>query len=179
MKRKREKGITLVALTITIIVLSIIASITINTGGNIIESAKLENLKTNMLLIQAKTKEYVEEVNFKKGPVDTAKIETIRNEVYVVKGGLVFYESEEVPKEVKDLIFKVSNETGEQYYYVSRSALDKAGLSKVEEGEDNGYYVVKFDEENITVEVYNTMGFENNGQNNYSLTQLEQIEEVK
>ena len=104
MKQKKESGITLIALTITVIVLLIIASISISAGGNIIKTAKLENLKTNMLLIQAKTKEYVEEVSFKKGPVDSGNTDTVRTEIYETKGGLINYSSEETPQKVKDLV---------------------------------------------------------------------------
>ena len=64
---KNNKGITLIALTITIVVLLILASITVFYGKDNIDKANLENLKTNMLLIDAKAKEYCEEANFKIG----------------------------------------------------------------------------------------------------------------
>ena len=67
MKIKNEKGITLVALAITIIVLLIIAGIGYNYGKEAIQKAQLEELRTNMLLIEAKAKGLVEEVNFKIG----------------------------------------------------------------------------------------------------------------
>ena len=65
MKVKNNKGITLIALTITIIILLILASITIYSGKESIKKAQLESLKTNMLLIKAKAKEYVEQASFK------------------------------------------------------------------------------------------------------------------
>ena len=55
----KNKGITLVALTITIIILLIIAGISISVGKSMIKKANLEELKTNMLLIKTKGKEYV------------------------------------------------------------------------------------------------------------------------
>ena len=58
MKVKNNKGITLIALTITIIILLILASITIYSGKESIKKAQLESLKTNMLLIKAKAKEH-------------------------------------------------------------------------------------------------------------------------
>ena len=64
MKVKNNKGITLIALTITIIILLILASITIYSGKESIKKAQLESLKTNMLLIKAKAKEYVEQASF-------------------------------------------------------------------------------------------------------------------
>ena len=55
MSVKKEKGITLVALAITIIVLTILASVTLYVGTNIIKRANLQNINTDMMLIQAKT----------------------------------------------------------------------------------------------------------------------------
>lgn len=179
MKQKKENGMTLIALAITIIVLAIIAAISITAGGNVIRASQLESLKTNMLLIQAKTKEYVEEVSFKRGPVHEADIENIRSEIYEQKGGLINSVSVDAPNEVKELVSKLSAENGNVYYYVPREALDKVGLSSVEEGKSGDYYVVQFDEDEVTVEVFNTKGFRNDSKYYYSLTQLEQIEEVK
>ena len=53
---REQKGITLIAITLTVIVMLIIASITVYYGTDLIQNAKLQDLKTNMLLIQAKTK---------------------------------------------------------------------------------------------------------------------------
>ena len=67
MNIKSNKGITLVALVITIVVMMIIASIATYYGTEAIKKANLENIRTNMLLINAKAKEYCEEANFKLG----------------------------------------------------------------------------------------------------------------
>ena len=53
-KYKSEKGITLVILVSTVIILLIIAGVGIGTGLNIMKKASVESLKTNMLLLQAK-----------------------------------------------------------------------------------------------------------------------------
>ena len=53
---KNNKGVTLVALVITVIILMIIATITISVSSNIIGEAKYEGLKTTLLLIQSKAK---------------------------------------------------------------------------------------------------------------------------
>ena len=67
MQINKERGVTLVALVVTIAVLSIIAGIAIYTGKDTIKRANLEELRTNMLLIEAKAKGLVEEANFKIG----------------------------------------------------------------------------------------------------------------
>ena len=56
-KEERNKGVTLATLVITIVVLLILSGITINYGVSNIKRAKIQNIKTNMLLIEAKTKE--------------------------------------------------------------------------------------------------------------------------
>ena len=56
MKFKNENGITIVALIITVILLILLASATISTSTKMIDTAKLENLKTDLLLIQSKIK---------------------------------------------------------------------------------------------------------------------------
>ena len=84
--KKSTSGITLIALAITITVLAILIGISIYSGKETIQQAKLEELKTNMLLIQAKSKEYVEKANFKMGinpdEKTTEEKQKIRNEVY-------------------------------------------------------------------------------------------------
>lgn len=165
----KNKGITLVALTITIIILLIIAGISISAGGNMIKKANLEGLKTNMLLIQAKAKQYVEEANFKigKSTEDTNKISEVRNEIYVEKAKL-----DVATNEIKNKI----NVTGDNFYVLTKAdnkdTYSEWGLDKIEL-ENGEYYVIEFNENDLTVEVYNTLGF--NGK--YSLTDIDQIEE--
>ena len=64
MNIKNNKGITLAALTITIIIILIIAGIVIYNGSKLVDDAKYEDVKTNMLLIQAEIKNYVEQAKF-------------------------------------------------------------------------------------------------------------------
>ena len=54
---KKENGVTIVALVITIAVMIILASITIVASNNLNEKNKIKNIQTNMLLIQAKAEE--------------------------------------------------------------------------------------------------------------------------
>ena len=65
--KNRNDGITLVSLVITIVVLIILAGIGANSGIKTIKKAKLEEIKTNMLLIEAKAREYMEEINHRMG----------------------------------------------------------------------------------------------------------------
>ena len=77
---RKQNGITLIAITLTVIVMLIIASITVYYGTDLIQNAKLQDLKTNMLLIQAKTKSGVEEVNFQSQNInDGSSLEQIKS----------------------------------------------------------------------------------------------------
>ena len=54
MNIKSDKGITLIALTVTIVILIILAYVGINTGIDITGTAKFGDVKTYMLLIKSK-----------------------------------------------------------------------------------------------------------------------------
>lgn len=162
MNLNNEKGITLVALVITIIILLIIAGIGINTGIDSIERVELEEIRTNMLLIQAKAREYVEEANFKIGKeTDQTKIEEVRSQVYIINGKLEKANTQNVPKNPGNI--DITN-----CYVVTKEVLNMWGLSKIELKE-NEKYLLKFDETNISVEIYNTKGYKGK----YSLSEIE------
>ena len=157
---KENKGITLIALSVMILVLLILAAITISTGMETVEKAKLEELRTNMLLVQAKAREYVEEANFKMGiNPDEEKKNQVRNEVYVGMAGLE--KAEDIPSN-----FGITDSS--TCYWVTNLA--GWGLSKIET-ENGERYLVQFNETDVTVEVYNTKGYKGN----YSLTQMDQL----
>ena len=160
----KNKGITLVSLIVTIIILIIIASISINIGSNMIKKAGLEELKTNMLLIQAKAKEYVEEANFKMGKNAEEKKEAVRSEVYIEKAKLKTPEIVSPPIDLTDC-YELTGETYQNW-----------GLNKIQL-ESNEHYLVKFDEQNMTVEVYNIPGYKAADGQKYSLTDIDKIEE--
>lgn len=167
---KENKGVTLVALIVTIIIMIILASVTIYSSKNLINEAKIEEVKTNMLLIEAKAREYVEEVNFKMGPQKdaTKKAEAIQ-EIYITKVGLVAAND-------ASLAIELPADSGidlSTCYAVTEIALNNMGLNKIEL-EEGEYYLIKFNEEEATVEeIYTTIDYEGN----YSLTQFELIEE--
>lgn len=54
MNLKNNKGITLISLIITVVLLSILAYTTVSIGGNLSATAKFENVQTDLLLIKSK-----------------------------------------------------------------------------------------------------------------------------
>lgn len=162
---RKQKGITLIALTITIIVMMIIASITVYYGKDLIKQAKLQDLVTNMLLIQAKAKESVEEVNFQKANiVDETEIEKIKQ---ANLRGTKVSENADVSSKVSDIIGTTDN-----CYYFTEQDLIEMGLKELRV-EEYGYFVAVYNIEEITVEIINTNGY----QGNYTLTQLKALQE--
>ena len=56
MKIRNDNGITLVVLILTVFILVIISTVAVNVSYNLINEAKFQNVKTNLLLIQSKCK---------------------------------------------------------------------------------------------------------------------------
>lgn len=162
MQIRSNKGITLMTLVITAIVLLIIAGIGINYGSDTIKKATLEEKRTNMLLIQAKAKEYVEEANFKMGisPDDNKKAE-VRKEVYEGEAKLQPASEVSAPSGIPV----------DECYVVTEDTMNLWGLQDIKL-EDEEKYLIKFDDTNATVEVYNTIGYDGK----YSLTDIDNIE---
>lgn len=158
--KRENKGITLVALIITITVLLILAGISFYKGKETIQRAELEELKTNMLFIQAKAKEYVEEANFKIGiNAPEEKIETVRNDIYAKQEKLE--EVEEIPSQITQM-------ENCAYYTMTNETKQKWGLEKLEDEKD---YVIEFNEIDASVQIYYLPGY--NGK--YSLSDIDKI----
>lgn len=181
MNRFTNKGITLIALTITIVVLIIIASITIIEGTQALDKVKLENLVTNMITIKSKAKIYAEEVESKTW--DLSKD---------IKEGATVSEKEQGRQDCltgdeynfclitadNKRIYGMENLLDNEafYYALEEDALNKMGLNSLW-GEDR-YYVIKYVVENEKYEVNDiifTKGIEYQNNMYYSLTQLQGI----
>lgn len=160
---KKEKGITLVMLIIVIIVLLIIAGISLSIGKDTIVKANLESVKTNMLLIQAKAKEYVENANFKIGKTtDTATINSIKSQE--LKGNA----NATLPSEV-------TKENDEEAYSLSAENMQEMGLTNLQDKASD--YIILYNVNNVSVDVVYTRGFEYNKALYYRLSEMEKIED--
>ena len=58
-------------------------------------------------------------------------------------------------------------------YQLSTSNLEKMGINNVQSDSEDGYYIIVYDLDNTTAEIYNTIGYDNK----YSLTDIQNIEE--
>ena len=168
--KKSSKGVTLIALVTTIAVMIIIASITIYEGKELIQQAELEELRTNMPLIQAKSMEYVEQANFQMGINPSEKTEEqkeqIREEVY----GKALSEGAQLKKATNDIPPELGITDTSTCYWLTLEAQKIWGLEKIKL-ENNEEYLIKFNEKEETVEVYNTKGYKGK----YSLTEINNL----
>ena len=69
---KNNKGVTMISLALTILILVILATMTMYYGESAVKEAKLQDLKTNMLLIQASLKNDLEKYHFETNSLDEA-----------------------------------------------------------------------------------------------------------
>lgn len=177
---KENRGITMIALVITVVMLLILAGISIGTGNNIIKSSELENLKTNMLLIKVKGKENVENANFKLGTnfetatdkdtrLTTAKAELKGEEI---TDSSIFNGNINITQEN----ISTDNEKNIYYYKLTTQNLADMGISNVKSDDNKGWYIIKYDIKNVETEVYNTQGFERDGKKYYSLSELQNLD---
>lgn len=178
---KQNKGITMTTLVITIVVLLILAGISVGTGNKVINQSKLENLKTDMLLIEVKAKQQIENANFdlgtnidsvteenKNARIQKAKSEFLGEEITT---GDIF--SDNIQLTTENIVAENANYT--YYYKLSTQNLIDMGLNNLKSDDKNGWYIIKYDIKNLKTEIYNTTGFENNDTTAYSLTEIEQI----
>ncbi len=160
----KQNGVAIPVLIIVIVIIMVIASVIVHYVNEIVEENRLQDLRTNMLLIQAETKKDLEEVCFQTANLDAKKEEDLAkiNEIKKqnLKGRLV-QESEiknSIPQEIT---------IDENCYYLDENNLNEIGVKDLN-SDEYGYFIVKYDFSNITVEVINTKGYEGK----YTLTQL-------
>ena len=161
---EKQKGVAIPVLIIGVVIIIAIASIIVHYAEDMVEENRLQDLRTNMLLIQAETKKDLEEVCFKtvnldaKKEEDLIKINEIKKEN--LKGTLV------QDSDIKNSIPQEIN-IDENCYYLDETVLNEIGVKDLNP-EEYGYFIVKYDFTNITVEVINTKGYDGK----YTLTQL-------
>ena len=137
---KDNKGITMLVLVITIIILLIIAAVAIRSSSPLVEEAKLEDVRTDLLLIQAKWKIEREKVTFDgtsmfpENQIVSAEAATETDK----KGYLI--------EKVETLPEGCTAEEGVTYYKLSQECLNAIGLEKIDA---NDNYIVNYKNNDI------------------------------
>ncbi|MGN1351601.1 MAG: hypothetical protein ACI4VE_02295 [Clostridia bacterium] len=149
---KKDNGITLIALIVTIIIMIILATIVVDFSTKAIDKAKLEDIKTNMLLIQGKSQTIYEKYLFKEIEELTGILYSEQN-TYVISDGLLDH-------------LKVEDDI----YIWGEEALNENGLGTIKTDEQT-FYIVDY----TTSEIYFSKGYEYNDSIYYSLTELQEL----
>ena len=165
---RNESGKSIVTLVILIILIIIGASVIINYAKQMMVETKEQDLRTNMLLMQAEVKKGLEEVCFRTVNLDSAKeedlakINEIKNEY--LDGTILSNSPEEVQEATKSV---PEFSFDENCYYLDENTLNEMGIKDITE-EQYGYFIVKYNFSNANVEIINTKGYDGN----YTLTQI-------
>ena len=87
---EKQKGVAIPVLIIGVVIIIAIASIIVHYAEDMVEENRLQDLRTNMLLIQAETKKDLEEVCFQTANLDAKKEEDLAkiNEIKMKKEGI-------------------------------------------------------------------------------------------
>ena len=167
-KEERNKGVTLATLVITIVVLLILSGITINYGVSNIKRAKIQNIKTNMLLIEAKTQEFVENANYDLGIKPEEATDEMKQksngELEGAGKGTKVLPSDGITATLINIGISSDDINNGNVYKLSTSDLKSMGINGVDSNDEDGWYVVVYDVENSKVKVYNTNGISDGSQ---------------
>lgn len=157
MKFKEKKGITIVALVVTVVIMLVLLGVAVEYGSSAINRAKLEDRKTDMISIKTRAKIIAEEYNFN----------DIENLV-----GTQYTEDTSFNKQDIDSVFSEFTEDEKDNLYIwTQNDLNNEGLNTIEIYTDD-YYIVYYDLENTNqCEVYFSRGI--NGK--HSLTELQEL----
>ena len=161
---KNNSGITLAALIITVIVITIIATISVYEGKELIAKSKVETLETNMLTIQAKAKSYADEIDAKIW-TETDK-ETSRNKEFKDKG---FSDPITLTSELLD---EIDNTIKSNYiaYRINDIALKNMGLNEISDEE----FIAVFNKNDYKLmDIIYTNGVSYKSKTYYSLSKLQ------
>lgn len=155
---KRENGITLIALTITIIVLIIIASISTNAGISSIQSSKLTKFKQELEIMQAQVDLLYEECKNTDGTIDMDKVNAIGKDLTNLDSA-----------EINEIFSSLNIDNTEDYRYYDTETIENLDISGVE----NEFLVSIKDRDVISIE-----GFESDGIMYRSLYQFPDKERI-
>ncbi len=172
---KRNKGITMISLMVTIVILMILATITMYYGNSAMKEAKLQDLKTNMLLIQAAVKGDLEKYHFETSNLSDANEKEAQKSNYLKGTKLANPQNElkqEIFNEIKEDYPQIDGNF--DYYYLNTSDLMELGIKDVESSNEDGHYIVAYSMNSIypnIVEVINTKGY----LGNYTLSRIQAL----
>jgi len=163
-----ESGKSIVILIIMTILVMIGVSYAINYAKEMMEETKAQDLRTNMLLIQAEAKKGLENVCFETVNLNESKEDDLTKITESKEEHLAGIILSSAPEDVQNEAKNVPDFTvDDSCYYLDEATLTEMGIKNIDEKE-NGYIIVKYNLSNADVEVINTKGY--NGK--YTLKQI-------
>lgn len=182
---KNQKGITLISLAITIIVLMILATVTISTSMNLIESSRIRNNIVIMSLIRVEVEKIFEDFEFEN---DVANMKTLDTSKLTITGASKFDLTSEkiipmqdnLSSKEKDLLEKKINlkkdsniDVDNLWYIWSSSTLKELKIDYDEIISEDQYFIINY----ATGEVMISTGVKSDNDNLviYSLTGLKEL----
>lgn len=166
-----NKGITLVALMITVIVLLIIASISVYTGTDTIRNANLQSMKTNMLLIEAKGREFVENASYELGVNPSEATSEMKEKSASMLVGTKIENTD-------PLVSGLNIDAKYSVYKLSEENLKNMGIRDISSNDEDGWYIIAYDVVDANVKIYNTEGIKvSDGTIKYCLDDIRDLSE--
>jgi len=159
---KNSKGITIIALIITIIVMLILVTVVVNFGTSEIDKAKIEDLKATMLLIKGRVQISIDKENFEKDYVESGVIK-INENLTIPETASKQYNL----ANLNSILGALDDKTG--LYIWEQEAMDNNGIDVEITAED--FFVIDYNK----MEVYSSLGYKVNNETAYSLTELQKI----
>ena len=156
---KSEKGMTLITTAVLVIVIAALVFAVVYYARIELAKQNLENIKTDMLLVQAKVKGVASNYTLDKKEEDFkgTKIAEMQEQESIKK----FLEATKIDIEEKD----------KKYYVLNEQNLIELNLNKVKL-EENEYYIVEY----TSNEVYYTKGVTyTDGNTYYNITDIEEL----
>lgn len=152
---KSEKGLTFLGTIILVVIIALIAFGVVYFTRMEVSKEKTEDIKTNMLLVQAKVKKISGDYTLEK------------NEEVLIGTKLSEMKEEEPIKEFLEKELFDLDEKGKKYYVLNQQNLNDLNLGNVIL-EENSYYIVEY----TSSEVYYTKGYsDENGEVHYKVTE--------
>jgi len=153
MKYKSNRGITIITLIVTIIIMLMLAAVTIQFGAGEVERTKLEDLKTTMLLIKGRAQIVVDKESFGEDYDNTGMIKLADATGYNTSN-----------------LQKIFNDIDKSNLYVwEQTAMDNNNIQVTITNTD--FFVIDYS----TGEVYYSLGCIYEGNTYYSLTEMQNI----
>ena len=170
---KSQKGITLPALVIMIIILIIISGIAITGGMKLINKAKGESVITNMISIRAKTKIYMEEVNSKSWSLNAEGKANKRKEI--LEDTYKFIPTT-IDEQIQNRLSEEIKENGYLCYNIPKETLTDMNLDQIygyDNMETDSGYVAVINNDCSKVEIVYTNGIEYQDKTYYTLSEAQ------